>query len=275
MSSSRTSLIVSRTPHSERTLEMLAADSLRKHDSVLPRRPGPVLIDRLVEEMFGFNETYESLDRGILGEIHFGMEDRPVAIRIARRLGDLNLSISDGVDQERRVTIAHECGHGIAHSKLFADSLRRERAPLLPGFANGQIHIACRERDLAVGARPAANSTVERWLEWEANYLMGALLLPRHLLLELISPWLAGTADGISPRYLPAPRRHAAITATADTFNVTLALAAQRLALIVPAARHPDFFDSTVIENARYGQPGTRLRNQQNRRAKTLKIWSK
>jgi hypothetical protein len=104
---------------------------------------------------------------------------------------------------------------------------------------------------------------------------MSALLLPRHLLLELISPWLAGTADGIAPRYLPTARQHAAIAATADTFNVTFALAARRLALIIPAAHHPDFFDSTLIKGARHSQPGIRLRNQQDRRVETRKIWSK
>lgn len=275
MNPSRTSLVFSREPYSEHTLETMATDALRKHESLLSKRPAPVPIDRLVEEMFGFNETYERLERGVLGEIHFGMEERPVAIRLARRLGDLRSS-TRWLEQERRGTLAHECAHGVAHSKLFADSLRRERAPLLRGFADEQTHIACRERDLALGhIRPAANSVAEIWLEWEANYLMGALLLPRHLVVQLISPWIAGAPDGIAPRYLPPTQQHAAIVAMADTFDVTFDLAARRLAALLPAVRDPDFFESGVTRSVRRVPRGARLRNPQYRGREKAKIWSK
>lgn len=253
----------------------MATDALRKHESLLSKRPGPVPIDRLVEEMFGFNETYERLERGVLGEIHFSIEERPVAIRLARRLGDLRSS-ARWLEQERRGTLAHECAHGIAHSKLFADSLRRERAPLLRGFADEQTYIACRERDLALGhVRPAANSVAEIWLEWEANYLMGALLLPRHLVLQLVSPWIVGAPDGIAPQYLPATRQHTAIVAMADTFDVAFDLAARRLAVLIPAIRHPDFFEPAVLRSVQRARRGAQLRNPQHRRSEKAKIWSR
>jgi hypothetical protein len=266
--------VFSRTPYSERTLEIIAIDTLRRHESLLPKRPAPIPIDRLVEEMFGFNETYERLERGVLGEIYFGIEERPIAIRLARRLGNLRSS-ARGLEQERRGTLAHECGHGIAHSKLFADSLRRERAPLLRGFADGQTHIACRERDLAAGSvRPAANSAAEIWLEWEANYLMGALLLPRHLVLQLLGPWIAGASDGIAPRYLPPRRQQTAIVTMSNTFDVAFDLAARRLTVLIPASRHPDFFEPAAIRSVR-PQRGARPRSPQRRRNEKAKIWSR
>ncbi len=275
MNSSRTSLSGDRRPHSERALEGMASDALRKHFRVIPEQPGQISIDRLVEEMFGFNETYENLDRGVLGEIHFGIDERPIAIRLARRLGDLR-SPTRRLEQERRVTLAHECAHGIAHSKLFADRLRREKAPLLPGVAEHQTHIACRGRDLAIGSiRPRATATDEVWLEWEANYLMGALLIPQHLLLKVVSPWIAGPPDGIAPRYLPSSRQHVAIEAVAETFDVTLDLAAQRVEIVVPSARHPDFFDVASTRKVRLTSPKGRPRKLPQHPSERKREWFK
>lgn len=273
MKVSRASLTFNRPPHSESTLEAIAADALRKHDRVLPSGPGPVSIDRFVEDSFGFNETYERLEHDVLGEIHFGTEEKPVAIRLARRLGDLRSS-SYNVEQERRGTLAHEAGHGIAHSKLFSANLRRDGAPLLPGFAYEERHIVCRGPDLALDTiRPKPNSAAEIWLEWEANYLMGALLLPRHLVLELISTWLVGEPDGIAPRHLPENRQHAAVTAVADVFEVSLDLAARRLRTLIPVVKHPDFFDAVP----RSRSPRTQLRNGHLRRNRPTpkQAWSR
>jgi hypothetical protein len=162
-------------------------------------------------------------------------------------------------------------------SALYLSSARA-RAPGEDGeqAADGQTHIACRERDLALGnVRPAANSAAEIWLEWEANYVMGALLLPRHLVIQLISPWIAGAPDGIAPLYLPATRKHAAISAMADTFDVGFDLATRRLAVLIPAVRHPDFFDSAVTRSARRAPRKARHRNPQHRRSDRAKIWSR
>jgi hypothetical protein len=253
MNSSWTSLVFDRPPHSERSLESIAADALRRHPNILPDGPGPIRIDQFVEETFGFNETYERLERGVLGEIHFGVEDRPLAIRLARRLGDLRYPTRE-LEQERRITLAHECAHGIAHSGLFSDSLRRERAPLLPGFADRRTYIAWRGRDRAVGnSRPSRTTAAELWLEWEANYPMAALLLPRQLVMRLISPWVAGAPDGVSFRYLPPDRRRVAVASMADTFDVTLDLAAGRLdAIVVGRIPHPDFFEKQIRTRSRH-----------------------
>lgn len=270
MHSSQACLVFNRAPHSARTLETIANDVLRRHGSLLPKEPAAVPIDRLVEQIFGFNETYEKLERGVLGEIHFGIEDRPIAIRLARRLGSLT-SNSSRLEQERRATLAHECGHGIAHSKLFADWLRHERAPLLPGFTKAHARLACNQRDIALGSiRPAANSAAELWLEWEANYLMAALLLPRNLVLQLLSPWIAGSNDGVSPRYLPAARQHTAITTMAHTFDVDSFLAAQRLGVLISTIQPTDFFDGVALRCGRRSHPRKKLSTLQHR-----KTWSK
>jgi transcriptional regulator with XRE-family HTH domain len=118
--------------------------TLRKYDTVLPSRSGPISIDRLVEEMFGFNETYESLESGFWAK-SISASDRPAAIRIARRLGDL-ASSSPARDQSVEL---HLRTSAVTESltATFADSLRRDRAPLLPVSATDKL-IACRERDL-------------------------------------------------------------------------------------------------------------------------------
>jgi Zn-dependent peptidase ImmA (M78 family) len=243
MNPDRTAPISERPPHSENTLERLAEDALQRH-SVLPKAPGPVPIERLIEEAFGFNEAYENLEAGVLGETWFGTEDRPVAIRVARRLAEIKAE-DPSIDHDRRLTLAHECGHGLAHARLFGDGLRLRRTPRLPGFDDELIHISCRDRDLRVNAiRPTGLTEFELWIEWEANYLMGALLMPRSLVLSFLGPWLTGSQNGVAPRALLPMHRQDAVAAMAHAFNVAHEVAAGRLAQIVPSSLHPDLFDS-------------------------------
>ena len=265
MSAVRIAPIFDRRPYSEEVLERMAMDALRNTGELLPRRPAAIAIERLIETEFGFNETYEPLDDGVLGEIHFGIEDRPLGIRIARRLGEIRPG-DHALEHERRLTLAHECGHGLAHSKLFARSLRREQAPRLPGFDTGQSHIACRDRDICANAdRPQSITNDEIWLEWEANFLMAALLLPRRLVLDGVAEWLTGESNGVAPRQLPEIHRQVAVAATAHTFNVSENLAASRLASILPQNQHPDLFETAgVVFPLSHGnlRPPTRLRSQ-------------
>jgi Zn-dependent peptidase ImmA (M78 family) len=261
--------------HCEGELEEMVARALMKHRGVLPAEPGPISIDRLIEEMFGFNETYEDLGPGILGEIRFGIEDRPLGIRIARRLGDIDPA-NPSIDHERRLTLSHECGHGLAHSKLFADKLRRERDPRFKQFRTEETRIVCHERDINSGtARPAVRSSSDDWLEWEANYLMGALLLPRDLVLSFVRPWLTGRVDGIAPRRLPAGRRSFAIAATATAFQVGEEIAARRLSTLVPNSVDADFFEGTSAAGLPRRHSGDKPRRHKHShcRANADKLW--
>jgi hypothetical protein len=254
--------------HCEGELEEIAAAALKENQSVLPAAPGPIPIDRLIEQIFGFNETYEELEQGILGEIRFGIEDRPLGIRIARRLGEIDPA-NPSIDQERRLTLSHECGHGLAHSKLFADKLRRARDPRFQQFAAEETRIVCHERDINPEIiRPTVRSSSYDWLEWEANYLMGALLLPRYLVLRFLSPWLTGDLNGIAPRRLPARRRDFAIAATASTFHVAEDLVARRLATLVPESVDADLFEATSTA----GSSGrkSRIRPRRQKRSRRL-----
>jgi IrrE N-terminal-like domain len=244
MTSRRPSPILDRPPHSEAALEAIATQALQKHGYLLPRSPAPIIVERLIEEAFGFNETYEELETGVLGEIRFAADDRPLAIRVARRLAVID-ALEPSIDHERRATLAHECGHGLVHTKMFADGLRRDRAPRLPGFETAQTSIVCHDADLDPACpRPVPASSTERWLEWEANYLMGALLMPRDLVFQLVTPYTTGRPDGISPRELRTELRNAATAAAATEFNVSLGFAASRLATVLPKRTHPDLFET-------------------------------
>jgi hypothetical protein len=252
--------------HCEDELERIAADALAQHKSVLPVKPGPIPIDLLIEELFGFNETYEDLEPDILGEIRFGTEGRPLGIRVARRLGEISAS-NPRINQERRITLSHECGHGLAHSKYFADRLRSERAPRFDGFGTEEVRLACHKRDINPRiVRPSGKSSSELWLEWEANYLMGVLLLPRDLTFRLLKPWFTCASNGVAPRLLPSTRRGAAIAAAANTFDVTEEFAARRLNALVPDVDHPDFFEQTYPVSASLRSPRATRRLQRSTR---------
>jgi hypothetical protein len=250
MTSPRFAYISEWSPQSETRLESVALAALQAR-GLLPTRPCAISIERLIEEAFGFSETYEDLAPGVLGEIYFGVEDRPIAIRIALRLGIIDSSALS-IDQERRMTLAHECGHGLVHSHFFSARLRALREPRLPGFETDLTHFICREEDISsIRHRPVESVTSVRTLEWEANYLMAALLLPRPLLISLLDTFLRSAFDGVSPLSLPAANRDAAVTTAADAFDVPKELAGWRIDSLFLSEAHPDFFPIKPSGNSR------------------------
>jgi Zn-dependent peptidase ImmA (M78 family) len=257
-------------PQSESRLEGTATAALQACNELLPDLPGAIPIERFVEETFGFNETYDELEPGVLGEINFGTEDRPFGIRIAQHLGVIDES-SPAIEQERRMTIAHECGHGLAHSALFSARLRALREPCLPGFEFERSHFICRQEDIStLRDRPTQTVITTHALEWEANYLMAALLLPRTLLTELLGPLLRYPIDGVSPVALRAADRANAALLAAKAFGVPTELARWRIASVFSDVAHPDFFQ--LIRKKPPGQTpgeGWAQTRQINPRAKT------
>jgi hypothetical protein len=103
-------------------IEQLCSKALAE-TNLLPDKPGPIRIDRFIENKFNVRIIYEDLEKGVLGFTEFsptGVE----AVHIAEPNGDL------WIQQDRRVnsTLAHEAGHCLMHTELFIEHFANHKA---------------------------------------------------------------------------------------------------------------------------------------------------
>ena len=203
--------------------EAIASQELRSVD-LLPDVPEPVRVDRFIEKRFDIVPEYDDLPNGLVGFTRFDLKG-PVEVVVARVLAD------DG-DQaaERRIksTLAHEAGHIVLHGQLFTLHLRDTTRPLIEvdiDVANRKV--LCRNDN---GSQHRYDGS---WWEYQANQMIGALLLPRPLVLEALEPLL--TIRGrLGMGILEEAKRDEAAETLADTFDVNPVVARIRIDQIYP-----------------------------------------
>ena len=208
----------------DREIEQIAEDELREAD-LFPSAPAPVRIERFLEKRFGVSPTYEELVPGVLGFTEFGPAG-VVAITVSRALSEENNEVA-----ERRIntTLAHEAGHGLLHAHLFA--LDSFPASLFEDSKDvDAAQILCRDSPRAARGSRAYDG---RWWEYQANRMIGALLLPRPLVTACLDALTVkeGVLESIT---LPGKARTRAEHVVADTFNVNPVVARIRLEDIWP-----------------------------------------
>lgn len=193
-------------PHFEPAeLERTCVEELRK-TGFYPQNPEPIRIDRFIEKRFGAAHDYEDLPPGVLGYTKFtknGVE----RIVISRSLAEED---SDVARRRERATMAHEAGHGLLHAYLFA--LETPAASLFGAENCSGSQILCREvtdHESTVRAKPS-------WSEYQANRMIGGLLLPRGLVTRALQPYMipAGELGGavLDPARRTDAERHVAVT---------------------------------------------------------------
>jgi hypothetical protein len=194
-------------------IERICVDALAAVN-LLPQQPGPIRIERFVEQHFRIHPHYDDLAQGVLGYTEFG-PNGVVAIHVAKSLSEHG----DRADRVLSSTLAHEAGHGLLQGFLFG------LEPNLPLFEHDTdvtgTKILCRTR--------GGKGYDGRWWEVQANLAIGALLLPINLLATAIDPFLMPTGSLGLPR-LPEAHRPAAINRLAEVFHVTEAVASIRIA---------------------------------------------
>ncbi|MFA6603325.1 MAG: hypothetical protein WCT10_00620 [Patescibacteria group bacterium] len=178
------------SPFKERTVfktvefELLALGELRKA-GFLPSSPEPIRIEAFIVKRFGVTPDYcAELPDGILGLTTFG-SNGPTDIMISKELGE---DTSDVGRRRTNATLAHEAGHCLLHAYLFAISGRKGGA-LLGRSTNAPAAVAgidlsdprflCRD----IGTNAAGGY---RWWEWQADAMIGPLLMPRPLVDSLL-----------------------------------------------------------------------------------------
>lgn len=154
---------------------------------LMPSSPSPVAIEKYCDRRWGFPEDYTDLPPEILGCAKFS-EAGLVGIVISKNLCEDN---SDTGFYRTRTTIAHEIGHGEQHAKAFAEKLRHDRlqGDFFAAQGEGECRILCREEQMR-------RTRSDEWWEIQANRFMVSLLLPKHLLREVVENWVVTTHYG-------------------------------------------------------------------------------
>ena len=136
----------------------------------VPRRTDDLTV--LIEQLGAALDLYADLSshaRGIQGVTECVPGRRPL-VRIARRLSDDPRS-----EHRLRTTLTHECGHVWLHGPLWAMG---KASGNLRGIGPHRVRLC--QREGMIGA-----PTLD-WMEWQAGYVSGALLMPATYLWKVI-----------------------------------------------------------------------------------------
>ncbi len=205
-------------------IDNMCCDELRGVN-LYPSCPEPIRIDRFIEKRFKVSPQYEEMPDGVLGFTRFGKNGVKAVV------------ISEALDKDKsqvaarrvRTTIAHEGGHGLLHSYLFA--LDDIPLHLFDRESHSGDQILCRD---VHGDEKKTHRYDCRWWEVQANRAMGSLLCPKPLVLEAIRPYLSSVGL-LGTDVLEESYREAAVRALSDVFDVNPVVTRIRLAELYPA----------------------------------------
>ncbi len=198
---------------------------------LLPETPEPVRVDRFIEKRFGIVPEYKDLPAGVMGYTKFGPSEIEEVI-ISRALSEEGRRSAERLINS---TLAHEAGHMIMHKGLFTLQVREGEHPLLASEIDLEKgELKCRS-DIVKAEGEAENIPRHdgRWWEYQANQMIGTLLMPRPLVYEAIDPLLASQGL-LGIKVLEDSRREDAARLLAETFDVNPAAARVRVAKLFP-----------------------------------------
>jgi Zn-dependent peptidase ImmA (M78 family) len=130
--------------------------------------------------------------------------------------------------------MAHEVGHCLLHSHLFAMSAGTQSL-FGPDSDVVGSKVLCRDE---VGGRSTVNHGRYdgRWWEFQANQVMGAILLPKRLVLQCLDPYLC-VQGKLGMKVFNSSRREEAVRQLAEVFDVNPAVVRLRLNGLYPLNR--------------------------------------
>lgn len=138
---------------------------------------------------------------------------------------------------ERRLnsTIAHEAGHMLLHGRLFALQRRAGTRPLIKdGLDEKKQTILCRADTVGSMSEPMGTRRYDgKWWEFQANMVIGALLLPRQLVHDALDAFLVSKGP-FGLRLLDNTKREEAIRCLSEAFDVNGAVARIRTEKLFP-----------------------------------------
>lgn len=209
--------------YTDAEIDRLCEAELRS-EGFLPTNPEPIRIDRYIEKRFKVAPVYEELSPGVLGYTTFG-QDGVTGMYISSAMLDAGTQSSE---RRANATLAHEAGHGLLHTHLFA--FATEGLSLFKGDPDvTTTKILCRDP----GSSNGRKSYDGKWWEVQANKAIGALLLPRVLVNKAVHPYVQKRGSLGMEEIAPSVR-HQAIKLLADVFDVNPKVAEIRLGQMYP-----------------------------------------
>ena len=204
------------TEELDRECERIIAQFLRSlHGEVV----FPVTTDdltKLIERDAADLDLYADLSHlgpQVEGVTEFHSDRRPT-VRISEELSN------DSRRENRlRTTLTHEYGHVYFHAYLW-DIQSRETDLFHPHTKAESSH--CKRETML-------NAPQTDWMEWQAGYACGALLMPRAALAEVVGPYL-GRHGRFGPVSADGTHGRALVAQVVDAFQVSEDAARVRLA---------------------------------------------
>ncbi len=162
-------------------LDEYSEDILKDFNAQVLKKPQPLNVEMVAEK--GLNATLEirpiTPDQSILGVTVFcggciPVYDRDKGVLVPLNVCERTIVVEQGLLNRREpgrynFTVAHEVGHLACHSDV------RINTGMIHRLDSGSTVIMCRETANGIRTR----RTPEEWLEWQADYFAGALLMPR------------------------------------------------------------------------------------------------
>ncbi len=209
--------------YSDSDIENICTDALTSVN-LYPATPEPIRIERFIEQRFKVTPKYEPLDDGILGLTVFGRSGVKEVIVSSKIDEDSNTVVA-----ERRVrsTLAHEGGHGLFHTHLFALAVGSK--PLFGDHSDPEKpKVLCRDEG------NSSNKTYKgEWWEFQANKAIGALLMPKNLVEKAVEEFVVATGS-LGFMQFDYTNESRAIQALAEIFDVNAPVAKIRLHQLFP-----------------------------------------
>ena len=167
--------------YTHQEIQSICISELQKVN-LYPNEVSPIRIERFIEKRFGIHTVYKTLPGGVLAYTKFG--PRGVEEMVVSR----DLVAVESKSSARRLlsTWAHEVGHALLHAHLFVLENEQLKSLFGEGIAQNEPKILCRD-DSVLGGKSYKNLGYSgQWWEYQANQAIGALLLPRPLVLKAL-----------------------------------------------------------------------------------------
>jgi hypothetical protein len=189
----------------------ISAVLLDKYGGMVIPVPTEALVDLIEDHARELDQYHDFADEGTEGATEFFFDRKPV-VRIARALSE-----QAWCSHRRRTTLGHEAGHVLLQSILFLpESPARLRDP--GGASALRYH---RDTEETISGRAPGG-----WLEWQARYASGTILMPAGAMKRFIRDFLA------EPDSEGYDRGFRIIERVADTFDVSKEAARVRLSQV-------------------------------------------
>jgi hypothetical protein len=187
---------------------------IKQHGKLVFPVPTDDLI-KLIERDAADLDSYANLadeGKGVQGVTNFFPGKKP-KVRIEAVLWE------ERTGHRLRTTLSHEYGHVHLHTPLFDAKGAQNSLDLFPSCCEAQ---KC-HRDTLLPVQQGGD-----WLEWQAGYISGAILIPATHVCELINQ-IARTTGNYDSAVCGTPYANALINTVKDTYDVSKDAARVRL----------------------------------------------